>query len=50
MICSVETDTRMVEKARKAGALAYVFKTHVARDLVRAAKSAFRREVFISPE
>ena len=48
VICSVETDPEIVEAARKAGALGYVFKTRTARDLVAAVKSVARGDAFIS--
>lgn len=48
VICSVETDPEVVEAARKAGALAYVFKARIQRDLVSAAKSALTHKVFVS--
>ena len=50
VICSVEKDPQIVEMARKAGALGYVFKTHVNRDLVAAAQSVARGESFVSSE
>jgi two-component system response regulator DesR len=40
VICSVETDPEVVEGARQAGALAYVFKVRIERDLILAVKSA----------
>jgi DNA-binding NarL/FixJ family response regulator len=40
VICSVENDRETVEAARSAGALGYVFKPRMARDLVSAVKSA----------
>ena len=48
VICSVETDLEIVEAAKKAGALGYVFKTRMARDLVAAVKSVARGDAFIS--
>jgi DNA-binding NarL/FixJ family response regulator len=48
VICSVEKDPEIVEAARQAGALGYVFKTHMARDLIAAVKSAARSEPFTS--
>lgn len=50
VICSVETDPQIVEMAREVGALGYVFKTHMHRDLVAAARSVARGESFVSPE
>ena len=40
VICSVETDPEVVEAARQAGAVAYVFKTRIEKDLILAVKSA----------
>lgn len=48
VICSVETDPEIVAAAQQAGALGYVFKTSMARDLVAAVKAASRGEAFIS--
>jgi DNA-binding NarL/FixJ family response regulator len=48
VICSVEYDPDFVEAARQAGALGYVSKTRIARDLVRAVHSAARGESFTS--
>lgn len=49
VICAIESDPEVVEAARQAGALGYVFKSRVARDLVEAVKSAARGQSFISP-
>ena len=48
VICSVETDPEIVEAAREAGALCYVFKCHVMRDLIAAVKLAAGGQGFIS--
>jgi DNA-binding NarL/FixJ family response regulator len=48
VICSVSIDSEVVEAAQQAGALGYVFKTHMSQDLVGAVKSAARGERFIS--
>jgi len=40
VICSTETDPEIVEAAREAGAVEYVFKARVEKDLMLAAKSA----------
>ena len=48
VICSVETDPEIVAAAQQAGALGYVFKTSMARDLVVAVKAAARGEIFVS--
>jgi DNA-binding NarL/FixJ family response regulator len=40
VICSIMTDSEVVEAARQAGASAYVFKTHVERELIPAMKLA----------
>jgi len=49
VICSVNNDREVVATAREAGALGYVFKSRVARDLVEAVKSVARGQSFISP-
>jgi DNA-binding NarL/FixJ family response regulator len=49
LICSVTTDTDVVEAARQAGALAYVFKTRIEQDLILAAKSVLQRKPFPLP-
>lgn len=48
VICSIETDIEFVEAAKEAGALGYVFKYSMVRDLVRAVKAAAQGEAFIS--
>jgi len=48
VICSVESDEDIVEAAQQAGALGYVFKTHMTKDLIEAVKSAASGESFIS--
>jgi DNA-binding NarL/FixJ family response regulator len=48
VICSVETDPEIVEAAREAGALAYVFKVRVEKDLILAVKSALHCKSFVS--
>jgi len=48
VICSVETDAEIVEAARQAGALGYVFKKHMTRDLIVAVRSAACGQSFIS--
>lgn len=49
VICSVETDPDIVEAARQAGALGYVFKIRVHEDLILAMKSALQGKSFVSP-
>jgi DNA-binding NarL/FixJ family response regulator len=49
VICSMETDPEIVEAARQAGALAYVFKVRVEKDLMLAVKSALHCKSFVSP-
>ena len=49
VICSVESDPDFIEAAREAGALGYVFKARVRKDLVAAVKLAFRGQSFVSP-
>jgi len=48
VICSVEADPEIVEAAQQAGALGYVLKTSMARDLITAVKTAARGETFVS--
>jgi CheY-like chemotaxis protein len=48
VICSVETHSLIIEAARRAGALGYVFKRSVQRDLVWAVKSALVGRFFRS--
>jgi len=48
VICSVETDPEVIEAARQAGALAYVFKVRVNEDLLLAVKSALQGKPFVS--
>ena len=49
VICSVETDPEIVDAAREAGALGYVFKPRIATDLIKAVKAAGGGESFVSP-
>jgi two-component system nitrate/nitrite response regulator NarL len=49
VICSVETDSEIVEAARQAGALGYVFKLRVEKDLILAVKLALQGKSFVSP-
>jgi two-component system nitrate/nitrite response regulator NarL len=48
VICSVENDQEIVEATRQAGALGYVFKTHMTHDLIKAVKLAAQGKPFIS--
>jgi DNA-binding NarL/FixJ family response regulator len=48
VICSLETNPEVIEEARTAGALGYVFKTRVAEDLIAAVKAAARGQTFLS--
>jgi len=48
VICSVESDEEIVDAARQAGALGYVFKTRIAHDVVAAVKCAARGVPFVS--
>ena len=48
VICSVETDRAIVEKAVGAGVLGFVFKLRMGRDLIPAVKAAARGESFVS--
>ena len=49
VICSVEIDPEVVEAARQAGALGYVFKLRVEKDLILAVKLALQGKSFVSP-
>jgi DNA-binding NarL/FixJ family response regulator len=44
----VETDPEVVEAAQQAGALAYVFKVRIEKDLILAVKSALQGKPFAS--
>jgi DNA-binding NarL/FixJ family response regulator len=48
VICSVETNPEIVERALQAGALGYVFKMCLNHDLVKAVKLAAQGEKFVS--
>jgi DNA-binding NarL/FixJ family response regulator len=48
VICSVAKDQELIEAARAAGALGYVFKTSINRDLVIAVKLAADGSFFVS--
>ena len=50
IICSVENDPEAIEAARSAGALGYVFKPRMARDLIAAVKSVAAGRPFTSAE
>src|SRR5258708_35256200 len=49
VICSIENDTEIVEAARQAGALGYVFKARVAEDLILAVETVAGGQSFVSP-
>jgi DNA-binding NarL/FixJ family response regulator len=49
VICSIEVDPETVDAARQAGALGYVFKVRIAKDLIAAVKSVARGQSFVSP-
>jgi len=49
VICSIESDPEIVEAARQAGALGYVFKARIGQDLVGAVKAAAGGQSFVSP-
>jgi DNA-binding NarL/FixJ family response regulator len=49
LICSVITDPDVVEAARQAGALAYIFKSRIEQDLILAAKSVLLGKPFPFP-
>ena len=48
VICSVESDPELITAAQRAGALGYVLKTRLNRDLVTAVKCVARGEAFVS--
>ena len=48
VICSVENDEEIIEAARQAGALGYVFKMRMVNDLVVAVRCAARGVPFVS--
>ena len=48
VICSVESDSEVIEAAQQAGALGYVFKRRMTEDLIMAVRSAARGEPFVS--
>jgi DNA-binding NarL/FixJ family response regulator len=48
VICSVETDRAIVEKALNAGVMGFVFKLRMGRDLIPAVNSAARGQSFVS--
>jgi two-component system invasion response regulator UvrY len=50
VICSVEHDLEVIQAAREAGALGYVFKARAARDLNSAVKSVVRGQSFVSKD
>jgi CheY-like chemotaxis protein len=47
VICSAETDPEIVEAAREAGAVEYVFKVQIEKDLILAAKSAVQDNLVV---
>jgi DNA-binding NarL/FixJ family response regulator len=49
VICSVAGDPEIIEVAREAGALGYVFKARIRKGLVAAVKSVVRGQSFVSP-
>lgn len=48
VICSIEDDQEFIDAAQHAGALGYVFKTHVAKDLIVAVKLAAKGQSIVS--
>ena len=50
VICSVEINPEIVQAAREAGAIAYVFKMRADKDLTLAVKSALLGKPFVSPD
>ena len=49
VICTLETDPDMAQAAREAGAIGYVLKTRLTKDLIRAVKSAAQGKAFFPP-
>ena len=49
VICSVESDPEIIESAREAGVLGYVFKVRIRKDLVTAVKLVVSGQSFVSP-
>lgn len=50
VICSVVTDPEVVDAARQAGALGYVFKARIEQDLILAVKSVLQGKPFVSSD
>lgn len=48
IICTVESDTDLIQAALGAGAFGFVFKRQLARDLVRAVKTVAHGDLFVS--
>jgi DNA-binding NarL/FixJ family response regulator len=48
VICSIENAPEIVEAARQAGALGYVFKARIAKDLIAAVKAVADGQSFVS--
>jgi len=48
VVCSLETDPEVIQETQKAGALGYVFKTSLARDLILAVRAAALGQAFLS--
>ena len=48
VICTIESDLEIVDAALQAGALGFVFKIYLNRDLIKAVKLAARGESFVS--
>jgi DNA-binding NarL/FixJ family response regulator len=49
VVCGLESDPDILEAVRQAGALGYVFKTRIAKDLTMAVKSVASGQSFVSP-
>jgi len=49
VVCSVETDPEILEAARQAGAIGYVSKVRLEKDLMLAVKLALQNKSFFSP-
>jgi DNA-binding NarL/FixJ family response regulator len=49
VICAAETDPEIVQAALHAGALAYIFKVRLEKDLIVGVKAALQGTPFVSP-
>jgi len=49
VICGIDSDPETIQAAQEAGALGYVFKLKVHKDLIPAVKSVIQGKPFVSP-